>query len=262
MLLKLSPELLEGVDPGPTPGWLEPLHEGARHGRPLHEAVQAIITTMGFTSFGYGVTTAAHLNHDERFYYWSTTPPEWLTEYDQNSYVEIDPRVRHGWTELTPMMWDRSIAQGDPKTAWFLDRAATYGIGSGVDVYLRETGRAKIMVGFNEPPRVLTPERRAEISERLGDYMLFGTIFHALFLRATVERGLIATPHGLELSRREIECLNLAARGQTSRDIAFKLGIAERTVSFHFSNILTKLNAMNRPEAIAKATSLGIVQVG
>ena len=45
----------------------------------------------------------------------------------------------------------------------------------------------------------------------------------------------------------------LAAKGQTSRDIADKLGINQRTVDFHFANIVRKLNVINRQEAIAKA---------
>ena len=59
--------------------------------------------------------------------------------------------------------------------------------------------------------------------------------------------------HGELLSERERACLSLAARGQTSRDIADKLGINQRTVDFHFANIVRKLNVLNRQEAIAKA---------
>ena len=55
------------------------------------------------------------------------------------------------------------------------------------------------------------------------------------------------------LTAQELHCLSLSARGQTSADIALKLGIKPRTVNFHFGKILRKLNAMNRQEAIAKA---------
>ena len=55
------------------------------------------------------------------------------------------------------------------------------------------------------------------------------------------------------LTAQELNCLSLSAHGQTSADIAIKLGIKTRTVNFHFTKILRKLNAMNRQEAIAKA---------
>ena len=45
----------------------------------------------------------------------------------------------------------------------------------------------------------------------------------------------------------------------TSADIGIKLGIAERTANFHFANILSKLDALNRHEAIAKGMNLGII---
>ena len=61
------------------------------------------------------------------------------------------------------------------------------------------------------------------------------------------------------LTDTERECLALSARGQTSADIAQKLGIKPRTVNFHFSKVLRKLNALNRQEAIAKAYSANLL---
>ena len=259
MLITLNPELVEGIDPGPIPSWLKPLIEGEKRGIPLHQAVQKIVESLGFTSFIYGLTTAGHLSHEERFFCWTTAPPKWVAEYDQKSYIEIDPRVQHGWTKVTPFIWDRHIARGNKKIERFLNRAALYGIGSGVDIFLRDSRRSRIMVGLNSPDREPTETRNAQITERLGDLMLFGTIFHAIYIRAFIEKGLAAPQRGSPLSVREIECLNLAAKGQTSADIAYKLGIVERTANFHFSNILSKLDSMNRSEAIAKASALGII---
>ena len=51
------------------------------------------------------------------------------------------------------------------------------------------------------------------------------------------------------LSNREQEVLNLIAAGKTNRDIAGKLFISVRTVKFHVSSILSKLNVKNRTEA-------------
>lgn len=62
------------------------------------------------------------------------------------------------------------------------------------------------------------------------------------------------------LTSQELSCLSLSARGQTSADIGLKLGIKARTVNFHFSNILKKLNAMNRQEAIAKAMTANLLK--
>jgi LuxR family transcriptional activator of bioluminescence operon len=53
----------------------------------------------------------------------------------------------------------------------------------------------------------------------------------------------------------------MAAHGMTSADIGIKLGIVERTANFHFSNILSKLGALNRHEAIAKGMQLGLIRM-
>ena len=260
MLLSLNPAAINDTDPGPVPGWLRPLVDAAQSGSSLITAVDSIVASLGFTTFTYGLTTASQLTGDERFYCLTTAPSAWVTEYDQQSYIEIDPRVQHGWTEVTPLIWDRRIGRDNPRVARFLDRAARYGIGSGVNVFLRDTRRARVMIGLSAPEREFSAERTAQVSERLGDYMLFGTIFHATYVRAIIEKGLAAAQLGSALSTREVQCLNLAAHGQTSRDIAFKLGITERTANFHFSNVLSKLGAMNRSEAIAKAATLGLLK--
>jgi len=51
------------------------------------------------------------------------------------------------------------------------------------------------------------------------------------------------------LSARELQVLELIAEGKSNQDIADNLFISERTVKFHVSSILSKLNVKNRTEA-------------
>ncbi len=55
------------------------------------------------------------------------------------------------------------------------------------------------------------------------------------------------------LTERETEILTWLKEGKTSWDISKILSISERTVKFHVNNTLTKLNAVNRTHAVAKA---------
>ena len=53
-------------------------------------------------------------------------------------------------------------------------------------------------------------------------------------------------PRGHSLTGRELQVLRLLMRRLTNKEISSELGISERTVKFHVSNILSKLNLNDR----------------
>lgn len=63
-----------------------------------------------------------------------------------------------------------------------------------------------------------------------------------------------------DLSEREIEISKLVARGQTNKEIARKLVIAENTVKVHIKNILGKKELRNKQQVAAYAVQQGLVK--
>jgi DNA-binding CsgD family transcriptional regulator len=64
-------------------------------------------------------------------------------------------------------------------------------------------------------------------------------------------------PSDVKLSKREIECLRWAAVGKTDNEVALILGRSCATIRFHIHNAALKLNAVNRSQAVFKASQLG-----
>jgi len=261
MLVQIEPKAVTDEDELCFSSWLSPLIEATRSGKSIIEPLQAVVRSMGFDSFLYAVGTSRELQQDERFYIWTSVSSEWVAEYDRRSYIEIDPRVAHGWSMWPPpLVWDRKIADGNPRAKEFLDRASTFGIGSGLAVYIREGGN-KIMFALNQTRRLLRREDRERIAAITSQAMYLATVLHSVFMSKVIARGIPPSHQGSPLSARENQCLSLAARGMTSDDIGVKLEIAERTVNFHFGNIISKLGVLNRKEAIAMGVAHGLVKV-
>jgi DNA-binding NarL/FixJ family response regulator len=63
----------------------------------------------------------------------------------------------------------------------------------------------------------------------------------------------------VHLTPRELEVLAELARGKANKAIAFELGVAERTVKTHVSNILGKLGFTDRTQAAVYAVEHGLV---
>lgn len=64
----------------------------------------------------------------------------------------------------------------------------------------------------------------------------------------------------VELTKREQQVLTLMADGKSNQAIAEGLYISERTVKFHVSSILSKLEASNRTEAVRIAARRGLIK--
>lgn len=62
-----------------------------------------------------------------------------------------------------------------------------------------------------------------------------------------------------QLSTREREVLVLAAKGLSSKEVAGKLFISERTVQTHLASIYDKLGSKNKTEALLLALKYGVV---
>jgi len=66
---------------------------------------------------------------------------------------------------------------------------------------------------------------------------------------------------GEKLSTRELEILELAARGLNNKGIAAELGLTLRTVKGHLANVFSKLNVGSRTEAVITSLRMGVLSL-
>jgi DNA-binding CsgD family transcriptional regulator len=81
-------------------------------------------------------------------------------------------------------------------------------------------------------------------------------------LGASVPRGPRQTTRSnpANLTKRELEVLQLIAEGLRNAEIAERLVVSQRTIDHHVSAILRKLDAKTRGEATAKTARLGLLE--
>jgi len=63
----------------------------------------------------------------------------------------------------------------------------------------------------------------------------------------------------LGITRRELEILELIAKGLSNREIAEKLFVSENTIKTHSSRLFDKLNARRRTQAVQIGKEMGLI---
>jgi len=90
-----------------------------------------------------------------------------------------------------------------------------------------------------------------------GETLLKPDVMARLLAQTQAPSGEKKQLENIDLTEREMEVLQAAAQGKTSKEIAFMLGISERTVKAHLGSIYQKLGVDSRAAAIAAAAGRG-----
>ncbi|HEY6295959.1 MAG TPA: response regulator transcription factor [Streptosporangiaceae bacterium] len=99
---------------------------------------------------------------------------------------------------------------------------------------------------------------RAAIRAAANGEIIFGTQLAARML-AYFTASATSPPQAFpQLTDREREVLDLVAQGRANAAIAARLGLSQKTVRNHVSNILTKLQVADRAQAIVQARDAGL----
>ncbi|GAA4863724.1 response regulator transcription factor [Paenibacillus vulneris] len=94
-----------------------------------------------------------------------------------------------------------------------------------------------------------------------GETLLQPEITARVFAMKEQDMTPVSKPEKPMMSEKELIILQAVARGFRSKEIAFDMGISERTVKAHLTNIYNKLGVDSRSEAVAVAVERGILHL-
>jgi DNA-binding CsgD family transcriptional regulator len=118
---------------------------------------------------------------------------------------------------------------------------------------------ALLGAGEREAAEVEAAEALSE-AEDMGAKPLADAV-RALARRARLDLPGVRRATASTLTEREEEVLGLVAQGLSNRQIGERLFISTKTVSVHVSNLLAKLGASGRAEAVSLAHQRGLLEV-
>jgi LuxR family quorum-sensing system transcriptional regulator SolR len=205
---------------------------------------------LGFDHCAYGLRMPLPITNPGIFMF-NNYPTAWQAQYQAKNYLAIDPTVQHAMRSLLPILWSDELFR-PASDLW--EEARSFGLRHGWAQSIRD---------FNGTIGMLTLARS---NEPITKTELDAKRFKMAWLAQTAHLGMsqCLTPKlmpevDVKLSNREIAVLRWTADGKTASEISCILNIAERTVSFHINNVITKLNATNKTSAAIKAAMLGLL---
>ncbi|HEX9123788.1 MAG TPA: response regulator transcription factor [Actinomycetota bacterium] len=154
--------------------------------------------------------------------------------------LEVARRLRASGNALRVLVLN---GRGDGETVLAAMRAGVHGFmvkTTGIDEV------ASAMLGVARGERVFPPEQERAAVQELGR-----------LARAARAGSRVAST----LTPREVTILQLLAEGLTLRQVGRRLDISPRTVESHVAKLYRKLEVKTRVQAMAKAASLGLIEV-
>ena len=214
-------------------------------------ALQGLVKEYGLSHATYLGVNIPSLT-ERSLYYVSTYSDQWCDHYVKSDYVKIDPVIKSGLSGILPLDW-RDLESKTPPLKGFFGEAKEHGVGAnGLSFPIRGAHGETALFSINS--NVTGKDWESLKRECVRDFQIFGYHLHTRILENEGVKF-----DNANLSPREIECLKWAAAGKTSWETGAVMNITEATVKFFIENARTKLGAVNKTQAVAKAISAGII---
>jgi LuxR family transcriptional regulator, quorum-sensing system regulator BjaR1 len=238
----------------------------------LRTLMQSAIESFGFAAYNFFDAGKAHL--DTPFYF-GTTGQAWETEYKSNNFVSHDHVLSHARRTNTSFRWsDVSLpivkSRKKPSHLRLLEAARDHGFRDGYLMplhFVDEQSRnhtALVALFWKNSLAELDFALEGQRKHELQLVMLYWVqrVIQLTGQEIRSRSSISTKPENFHyLTDRERECLTWAGRGLSVSATADVLGIGELTAKSHLINATSKLEALNKTHAVAKAVHLGLIDL-
>lgn len=189
----------------------------------------------------------------------SSLPKRFRETWNKRQYRLNNPVYLACRTESVPFIWRTGDGPWsipvtiDAAQRRVLNFAASFRLTGGLCVPIHAPRGHVACINFIDvEDQVLEP-----LLERWRSTLLVAGVY---FMRAHAPPFRQDALDGLRhLTKQEIACVTLAARGMTDKQIAIKLAVVPGTARFHIDNAARKLKAQSRTQTVAIAAQLGLI---
>jgi len=208
------------------------------------------IHVYAFTYYAYHPKSSNKLKYDIA----ADFLKPWHEHYIEQGYEQIDSTLLRSNKMNLPVIW--TLEEQLAKAASNLERqmredSIAYGVERGVSIPVHgpEGDFAELVV----------QQRFGEICLQDSVHLQYtllaiGHIYYSYISRYVLKEMTAPTSSNkYSLSKRELQCLTLAAQNKSVAEISVQLSISDRTVNFHMQNINKKLGTKNKYQSISKA---------
>lgn len=183
-------------------------------------------------------------------------PRNWEGEWKQ--YMSVDPYYQACFHGIMPLEW--AAVQASPSLTDTQKRACAYlgdfGLSRGITVPVHlPFGQFAVVSAIVDS----SCDNWDGVRERAWEPLrMLAHDFTQFVLDRGYERQ-IEREGAVQLTPREVECLQWASAGKTSSETAIIIDRSVETVRLHLKNAIRKLDACNRVQAVATAAQMGFL---
>jgi LuxR family transcriptional regulator, transcriptional activator of the bioluminescence operon len=180
----------------------------------------------------------------------------WAARYMNDQMYLKDDVVKMVIQGPSPIWWDKMERDYglSPDTQRIFDGALEHGLEDGFVVPVHRTDSSISSVAF-------TATQKLDLSSTDEACLRLIALYYVSFGELLAAKASQNAQPRVELTSRQIECLQWVREGKTSWEISVILGLSERTVIFHIEEACTRLGVKTRTQAVIEALIQGHIHL-